>query len=106
MRTIKRFIKGYEQEGESYFIHGNCPTTPFARTRDERSYALAKELLWAQAIAVETVQPNIEVSPSNAHPRRPRSGRFGETIQMDASLHSWFGTEKQTLHIAQNLSLK
>jgi hypothetical protein len=51
MRTIKRFIKGYEQEGEAYFIHGNCPTTPFARTRDDRSYALAKELLWAQAIA-------------------------------------------------------
>jgi hypothetical protein len=46
MRTINRFIKGYEREGKSYFIHGNCLATPFARTRDDRSYALAKELLY------------------------------------------------------------
>lgn len=34
-----------------------------------------------------------------AHPRRPRSAYFGEMIQMDASLHNWFGNFKCQLHI-------
>ena len=37
---------------------------------------------------------------SEAHPRRPRSTYFGEMIQMDASLHPWFGEHKATLHVA------
>lgn len=35
-----------------------------------------------------------------AHPRRPRCAYFGEMIQMDASLHHWFGAEKSHLHAA------
>lgn len=35
-----------------------------------------------------------------AHPRRPRKANAGELIQMDASLHYWFGDEKCTLHLA------
>jgi hypothetical protein len=35
-----------------------------------------------------------------AHPRRPRCSKFGEMIQMDASLHLWFGDRKATLHLA------
>lgn len=35
-----------------------------------------------------------------AHPRRPRCAYFGEMIQMDASLHQWFGSKKVQLHIA------
>lgn len=35
-----------------------------------------------------------------AHPRRPRCAYFGEMIQMDASLHLWFGDEKSQLHVA------
>ncbi|GBU11399.1 hypothetical protein AwErysi_10150 [Erysipelotrichaceae bacterium] len=35
-----------------------------------------------------------------AHPRQERSKYFGESIQMDASVHNWFGTEKAHLHIA------
>lgn len=35
-----------------------------------------------------------------AHPRRPRCAFFGEMLQMDASLHLWFGTNKTQLHIA------
>ena len=34
------------------------------------------------------------------HPRRPRCSYSGEMIQMDASLHVWFGTAKTTLHAA------
>ena len=40
------------------------------------------------------------VSIEDAHPRRPRCANFGEMIQMDASLHYWFGTDKTQLHIA------
>lgn len=34
-----------------------------------------------------------------AHGRIPRSKYFGEVIQLDASLHLWFGNEKATLHL-------
>lgn len=34
------------------------------------------------------------------HPRRPRCSCSGEMIQMDASLHPWFGGFKSTLHAA------
>lgn len=34
------------------------------------------------------------------HPRRPRCSNTGEMIQMDASLHLWFGDSKATLHAA------
>lgn len=36
----------------------------------------------------------------DAHPRRPRCAYTGEMLQMDASLHLWFGHEKSQLHIA------
>jgi transposase len=40
------------------------------------------------------------VAIEDAHPRRPRCKYFGEMLQMDASLHLWFGESKSTLHIA------
>lgn len=40
------------------------------------------------------------VDIADSHSRRPRSAYFGEMIQMDASLHLWFGDCKSQLHIA------
>lgn len=40
------------------------------------------------------------VEMEDAHSRRPRSAYFGEMLQMDASLHFWFGNQKSHLHIA------
>lgn len=34
------------------------------------------------------------------HSRRPRCAYFGEMLQMDASVHLWFGETKTNLHIA------
>lgn len=34
------------------------------------------------------------------HPRRERCAYFGEMLQMDASIHLWFGEKKVTLHAA------
>lgn len=36
----------------------------------------------------------------NLHPTRPRRSCFGELIQIDGSIHLWFGKEKYTLHAA------
>ncbi len=36
----------------------------------------------------------------DSHPMRPRCAYFGEMLQMDASLHLWFGESKTQLHIA------
>lgn len=36
----------------------------------------------------------------DAHSRRPRCAYFGEMIQMDASVHLWFGDHKVHLHAA------
>lgn len=41
-----------------------------------------------------------EVAIEDSHPRRERAKYFGEEIQMDGSLHNWFGDEKATLHLA------
>lgn len=41
-------------------------------------------------------QLDIEIS----HPRKERCKYFGEEIQMDGSIHLWFGTTKVCLHLA------
>lgn len=35
-----------------------------------------------------------------SHPRRPRCTYAGEMLQMDASVHEWFGNRKSFLHVA------
>jgi hypothetical protein len=40
------------------------------------------------------------IAIEDAHPRRPRCAYTGEMLQMDASLHDWFGPNKSQLHIA------
>ena len=47
----------------------------------------------------EQIQAKI-IEAEKVHPRRPRCANFGEMIQMDASLHLWFGDKKCTLHLA------
>lgn len=41
-----------------------------------------------------------EVSLEDAHPRKERAQNFGELVQMDASIHVWFGLIKCALHLA------
>ena len=40
------------------------------------------------------------VALEDSHSRRPRCAYFGEMLQMDASVHPWFGADKAQLHIA------
>jgi len=43
---------------------------------------------------------NTIIAIEDAHPRRPRCAYAGEVLQMDASVHLWFGNKKTQLHIA------
>ena len=64
-----------------------------------------KELLEQQKTPCLSKDSNADIEKriiaiEDAHPRRPRCAYFGEMIQMDASLHLWFGDSKSQLHIA------
>jgi len=48
---------------------------------------------------ISKIQTNI-VAIEDAHPRQPRSAYFGEEIQIDASIHLWFGNTPTALHLA------
>lgn len=48
---------------------------------------------------IATIQSSI-LDLEDSHPRQPRSAYFGEVLQMDASVHLWFGNSKTQLHIA------
>ena len=64
---------------------------------------MAKQLKDLQRNAPPKEQHIIEnkiVAVENAHSRRPRVAYYGEEIQMDASPHKWFGSDKTHLHIA------
>lgn len=158
-RHINRLIKGYKEQGKSFFIHGNrgrqpanilptrtkqlildlyrtkycdCNLTHYSELLAEKENikvsvstissilrkefilspkanrstkkAVKKELKALQSktkskkkvAALQSSILDLEVS----HPRRPRCAYFGEMLQMDASIHLWFGETKTQLHIA------
>jgi transposase len=76
--------------------------SPYATKKTKRE--LAKKL--KDSLEKSTKKQEKEIlstkirEAESAHPRRSRSESFGEMIQMDASLHNWFGEQKATLHIA------
>ena len=49
-----------------------------------------------EAISIQ----NAIIAIEDAHPRRPRCSYAGEMLQMDASIHNWFGNTKTQLHVA------
>lgn len=158
-RHINRMIKGYQQEGKAFFIHGNRGKKPIHslegnkkqlildlyRTKYSdanithfsellikhekikaspsciRGILLSEHILSPKArratkkkvtahlqelkkIADSQKEirkiDNAIVAIEDAHPRRPRCAYAGEMIQMDASVHNWFGNKKSQLHIA------
>lgn len=158
-RHINRLIKGYQEKGKDFFIHGNrdrqpaitlpedtkllildlysnkyhgCNLTHYSELLEEHEHikvsvstissilkkafilspkanrsskkAMKKELKDLQSKTksqkeVATIQSSI-LELEDAHPRRPRCAYFGEMLQMDASIHPWFGGFKTQLHIA------
>lgn len=158
-RHINRLIKGYQEQGKSFFIHGNrgrlpaitipadtkqlildlyrtkysdCNLTHYSELLKEREHIsvsvstitaiLRKEYILspkanrsskkAVTKALKAIQSktkskkkaaiiqNSIMDLEDSHPRQPRCAYFGEMLQMDASLHLWFGETKTQLHIA------
>ena len=60
---------------------------------------LAKKKQTTSKKEIAKLQANI-VATEDAHPRQPRCIYFGEEVQMDASIHLWFGNSKTALHAA------
>lgn len=76
--------------------------SPLARRSTKK--AMKKELKDLQAKTkskkeAAVIQSSI-LELEDAHPRRPRCAYFGEMLQMDASMHLWFGSTDTHLHIA------
>jgi len=59
----------------------------------------AKKIAASSKTEIAKIDENI-ILLEDAHPRRPRCAFFGEMLQMDASLHHWFGQDKSQLHVA------
>jgi len=70
------------------------------RTRREFKERLKARLDEAKTVKEAELLKARIMDAEDAHPRRPRCSRFGEMIQMDATLHLWAGNHKWTLHIA------
>lgn len=72
------------------------------QTKKKHASHLKRKLREAKKKEVPVIIQQIEsIEQANAHPSRPRKKYFGEQLQVDASLHDWFGTgEKATLHLA------
>lgn len=51
---------------------------------------------------IETMVSHL-LSLEDAHPRQEKPKYFGEVIEMDGSIHNWFGSEKCCLHLAIDL---
>ena len=161
IRHVNRMIKGYQQDGKAYFIHGNhgrkpvhalkyntkqlildlyrtkyaaanithfsellikheeikiSPSSSSIRDILLKEYILSpkarratkkkvtahlQELSKTAKSQTETTGfINAIVAIEDAHPRRPRCAYAGEMVQMDASVHHWFGSGKSQLHIA------
>ena len=76
--------------------------SPKANRKTRREYVKRMKEALAETKGkkeAERIQIKI-IEAGQAHPRRPRCAKFGEMIQMDASLHLWFGDKKVTLHLA------
>lgn len=72
-------------------------------TRKTRRKMAAKLKEMQQKVLTKRDQERLHTSMvalEDSHSRRPRSIYFGEMLQMDASVHHWFGDSKSQLHIA------
>lgn len=75
------------------------PKTHKATRKRIKKLLLAQKKQATSKKQIANIQANI-VTIDDAHPRQPRSIYFGEEVQMDASIHLWFGNQKSALHAA------
>ena len=79
--------------------------SPKARKRTKKEFK-KQQLLQEKKINLAMDQEQIdivvnhELSLEDSHPRQEKPKYFGEIIEMDGSIHPWFGTIKSCLHLA------
>lgn len=79
--------------------------SPKARKKTRREYKrklLIKEKKINSAMSEEQIKAivNHEITLEDSHPRGEKPKYFGELIEMDGSIHLWFGDKKCCLHLA------
>ena len=77
----------------------NSPKIQKATKRKRTKKRIRKEKKNIEATDIEEAV-NYEIALEDAHPRKERSKHFGERVEMDASIHQWFGGRKYALHLA------
>lgn len=70
------------------------------RTKKQMNKVLREMHKGAKTQKEKTLIEASLIDIEDSHSRRPRCAYFGEMLQMDASVHLWFGEEKTQLHIA------
>ena len=80
--------------------HDEFSVKAWHRTKNELRKRLRKLKKLTKQQKEVLVQLEAEPYIRTTHPIQPRSKYFGEELQMDASIHLWFGTKKCALHTA------
>lgn len=127
---LYELIKKYKKEGYQSLIHKNTRRAPINKTDFNKqnqiidlyktkysgfNFTHFKEMLFEfeniqiSYCSLHTMLTNAGfqspkhqkiIHKGNVHPSRPRRECFGELIQIDGSIHLWFGEQKFTLHAA------
>ena len=85
----------------SKILHDAGILSPKSWKRTKKKHASRLKKKEKKKETTSFIQQVETVEKSHVHPSRSRKKYFGEQLQVDASLHDWFGTgEKATLHLA------
>lgn len=106
---FREFLKKEENITVSYkfiytVLNNSGILSPRARRKTKKEFK-KKQLLKEKQFEnktdseIETIV-NHEVALENSHPRKEKPKNFGELIEMDGSIHNWFGQSKSCLHLA------
>ena len=107
---FKEYLEEEENINVSYdFIYKHLTKagilSPKARKKTKRKF-IKQKLLKEKKINLSMNKEQIntiinhEISLEDSHPRNEKPKYFGEIIEMDGSIHLWFGVKKECLHLA------
>ena len=107
---FKEYLEEEENINVSYdFIYKHLTKagmlSPRARKKTKRKFTkqkLLKEKKINLSMNKEQINTiiNHEISLEDSHPRNEKPKYFGDIIEMDGSIHLWFGVKKVCLHLA------
>ena len=129
-RRINQLINIYKTEGKNGFIHKSKHNVPVnkldslfrekivnlykekyydfnfthfrEKLRDDENINIPYGTLYniLSEVNIKSPKKNRKSKKKNLHPSRERKKYFGELVQIDASVHLWFGNFKTYLHAA------